>query len=640
MGLGEAKLNLADKGLCAIQGVNNDDSSANSNGAGKSSLADALCWCLWGETARDKLGADEVVNRKVGKNTRVVVQALEEDGSFFTITRWRKHKDFPKKSGVSIVYTSPTGDEVDLTKGTDALTQLEIDKALGCTKDVFLAAVYAGQEKLPNLPAMSDGELKQLIEKASGVDLLVSAYAIARQKLKEAEADQDRWRANHVRIERDVATAKDRKDKMIVERDSFETKRTNNINILTEQVKEHVLVAKKFQAERDTVDQARIEAEIAKLDAKIDAVKAEQTEEDALLADERDAQAKMTTVTAHFNRAVEDAQRQKKKIADISNQVGKPCTECGKACEEHDIEQVKALAEEQLRLLVDRAKELKSDVEEHQKVVDRRVAALKEHRAARTDVSAVVTERKRFAELLAARKRSEDALATATANARRVKEQVDRAKTEENPFVAIVETAEREMEDAANEFRESEVAGVAYERRIQVCREVVKVYGPAGVRAHVLDTVTPFLNSRTADYLTAMSDGNISAVWSTLSLNAKSELIEKFAINVEKGIGGGSFASLSGGEKRKVRLSCALALQDLVASRASKPIEFMIYDEVDTALDDAGLERLMNVFEQKGRERGTVLVISHNNISDFIREIVTVTMDGGTSTVEGVLNLV
>jgi len=165
--------------------------------------------------------------------------------------------------------------------------------------------------------------------------------------------------------------------------------------------------------------------------------------------------------------------------------------------------------------------------------------------------------------------------------------------------------------------------------------DAVKVFGPAGVRAHVLDTVTPYLNERTQEYLGALADGNIHAEWSTLGKTAKGELREKFNIDVMNDKGAESFAGLSGGEKRKVRLATAMALQDMVASRATKPINIFIADEVDHALDESGLERLMGVLERKARERGTVLVISHNSLSDWIDNVITVTKSGGLATAAG-----
>ncbi|HBQ8820985.1 TPA: exonuclease, partial [Klebsiella pneumoniae] len=133
------------------------------------------------------------------------------------------------------------------------------------------------------------------------------------------------------------------------------------------------------------------------------------------------------------------------------------------------------------------------------------------------------------------------------------------------------------------------------------------------------------------EYLSTMSDGNISAVWSTMDTTKKGEIRDKFNIAVEKAGFSKDFRGLSGGEKRKVRLACALALQDMVANRASKSIQLFIGDEIDDALDSAGLERLMGILEAKARERGTVMIVSHKEMKSWFRETVTLEIKEGRS---------
>jgi DNA repair exonuclease SbcCD ATPase subunit len=164
------------------------------------------------------------------------------------------------------------------------------------------------------------------------------------------------------------------------------------------------------------------------------------------------------------------------------------------------------------------------------------------------------------------------------------------------------------------------------------------VFSPTGVRAFLLDEVTPFLNDQTAKYLGTLTDGHITATWTTLVKTAKGELREKFSIEVTSASAGETFKSISGGEKRKVRIACALALQDLVGRRASKPIELFIGDEIDDALDNAGRERLMTILEEKARDRGSVFVISHSDLKDWIRNTITVKKVDGKSTVEEALS--
>lgn len=637
MGIGHAKLALTDKGLVLIQGENLDDPSADSNGAGKSTLGDAIAWCFFAETARDGLSADAVVNNQAKKDCWVEACLEEDDGSFHTIKRWRKLSGAAKKNGVSISYTDCAGTVTDNTKGTDALTQPEIEKALGCTQDVFMAAVYASQEKFPDLPAMTDTKLKVAIEEASGVTTLIRAHEIARQRLKDAERDQDVWRLDHTRAERDVTDTKTRRDDLLARRDGFETTRASEVARLKVDLNASIGRARAHKLKRDGVDPVRTNKEIEQLDARIAAVETEQTVESRLFSDEREAAGRRTTMETQHQAALTQARAAGEELRRINDRVGTPCTTCGKPYAQGDLATASTIAADKVRELVTRAREIATDVDELRRVETVAKDALDAHRAKRTDIRATVEERKRLATLLQERNLAETSMNAEITAAQRIKADLERKTAETNPYIALVDTAERELKEAVAAHRESEEKGVALEKTVMVRREVVKVYGPAGVRAHILDTVTPLLNEKTADYLGVLSDGQISAIWTTLVTDPKGNLKEKFAINVEKVGDADCFAGLSGGEKRKVRLATALALQDLVASRATKPLALWIGDEIDNALDTAGIERLMQVLEAKARERGTVLVISHTDLKDWIRETTTVTRKGKVSTVSGVL---
>lgn len=641
MGIGRAEVNLADKGLVLIQGVNEDDTSSESNGAGKSSIPDGIAWIAYGATRKvgsTSLSADGVVNTTTGKNTYGVLHAVEDDGSYYVIERWRKKSHKGKRAGCAIAYHAADGTLIkDLTGGTDKLTQVEIDKALGASEEVFLAAIYAAQESLPDLPAMTDTELKKLIEEASGITTLVRAYEIARKKLGEIQREQDSWRLEHVRTENEVRGIQTRIDDLSNRQSQYEGRRKTEVASLTNDARQAVERAKRAKQKRDEIDPVTIQAKMDKLDKDIEAVHEENERESELNLALTDAVSKLTTANTIYNGLVASAQERRAELDNIKSRVGTPCRECGKDYCDDDIHQAKELATERLRIEVTKAKEAQKDLEDLRTAERSARSALDTFRAGKTDVRSTVEERSRLARLLVDRNNAERDLEREKAEAQRCSEAAKVKQAEENPFGPLLEKAKEELSDALQAHRKSEELGVDLEKRVQVAKEVCKVYGPAGVRAHVLDTVTPYLNSRTAEYLGAMSDGNISAIWSTIQLNAKGEPVEKFAIAVNKPGDADSFAGLSGGEKRKVRLACALALQDLVASRATKPIDLWIGDEIDDALDDAGLERLMNVLENKARERGTVLVISHNSLRDWIRETATVVRKKGLSTITGAL---
>ena len=68
--IGQANINLSNRGLCRIAGENSDDTTSSSNGSGKSALIEAIYWCLFGETLRNIKSADGVVNRKLKRIVR------------------------------------------------------------------------------------------------------------------------------------------------------------------------------------------------------------------------------------------------------------------------------------------------------------------------------------------------------------------------------------------------------------------------------------------------------------------------------------------------------------------------------------------------------------------------------------------
>ena len=57
---------------------------------------------------------------------------------------------------------------------------------------------------------------------------------------------------------------------------------------------------------------------------------------------------------------------------------------------------------------------------------------------------------------------------------------------------------------------------------------------------------------------------------------------------------------------------------------------FLVYE-------NAHYQYRMGLLDEKARERGTVLVISHNELSDWIRDQATVTKKDGFATVTGAL---
>lgn len=628
--IGSAKVNLADRGLILIQGENDDDSSALSNGAGKSSLMDALCWCLTGTTARGVSG-DEVVNNKVGKDTRVMVPIIEGSDTY-EVVRHRKHK--PHKNALHLAHIDAAGVRTDLTKGTDKLTQEEVYKILGCGYEVFKSAIYAGQEQMPDLPAMTDKSLKMLIEEAAGTEILEQAYKEASQRFQKASHARDTVNAELERARLDRISAEGMETMLKADITRWVDNQTTVIANANVVVADLTAKFRSAKADLDKLDEPSARTALMKEQAKLDAVETERDIERKLVDELTKADSAVNTISVRLNQTEENIHHERRDIEKFNEKVGTPCPSCGKDFCEHDIEDARKLAAERLDVLTLKRDERAIELEDARKSRQTLAERLKKHRASMTDISATSARIEALNKLLHEIAGVKAGVSKLAGQLRDAMARVAEEKKREHPYAKQLERAEKEIELAKATIESLEKSLEEADRKLEIANTVVKVFAPAGVRAHILDTVTPALNDQTAKYLGTLSDGNIAATWTTLVKNAKGELREKFSIEVAKASGSASFAGLSGGEKRKVRIACALALQDLVASRATKPIDLFIGDEIDQALDTNGLERLTAVLEEKARERGTVVVISHNDLKDWVSQILTVRNTGGIAEVK------
>lgn len=634
IGMGQ-KLTLNGQGLVIIQGDNQDDTSTTSNGAGKSSIPDAPCWCLWGTTARGITG-DAVVNKTAKKNCRVKMDLLDGPTTY-RIVRYRKHAT--GKNGLHVTAIQ-AGTTVDMTRGTERETQALIAQIMGCSREVFMASVYAGQEQMPDLPGMTDKNLKMLVEEAAGTDRLEAAYEIARKKHSATEVALNLVIASQTKNTNDIQV----NDASLVATqariEEFENSRAPRIQKIGNDI---LVAAQSLKTAFNAMQEAKTKLEGLKsaLPADANAAVLDFHSKTKLLevarAVVRTQEIAKSRCDTNVDAALSRFSNIKSRYENAATELAKPCTECGKAHTEAELEEFKAHLLKHLAAAGEELKALRKTCADQTAVVLNAQQALLVAAAAIPDIAeyaskmneinvaqAVVND---FAVDL---QRKKAGIETWQANIKGITVEV-------NPHTATLRHLESVRDALTKVHADLEDTHHHATVRKTLAEMVMKVFSPAGVRAHILDTVTPFLNERTAEYLSVLADGNINAVWTTLVKNASGELREKFSIEVTNDKGAESFGGLSGGEKRKVRLATMLALQDLVATRAIKPINLWIGDEIDDAMDPAGLERLMTILERKARDRGTVLIISHNNLTDWVDEVCLVTKSGGTSQITGAL---
>ncbi|ROV89363.1 hypothetical protein VPNG_10120 [Cytospora leucostoma] len=151
------------------------------NGAGKSTILEAMTWCQFGRCVRTGLAVNDVVNDVAGRDCEVSLAF----SNGYTITRYRKHRIGGNRVVVSLRGAAQTQLEMD----TPRATQAAIDELLGIDFDAYIRTVVLGHESAAGFLSSTALQRRELIESALGLSMLDKLFDITRRMAKEVDVE-------------------------------------------------------------------------------------------------------------------------------------------------------------------------------------------------------------------------------------------------------------------------------------------------------------------------------------------------------------------------------------------------------------------------------------------------------------------
>lgn len=158
MSIGEASINLKDRGLTIVKGVNNYEPKLDSNGSGKSSIFESIIWALTGSTTR---GLKNVTNRYVSEKLSFVELEFKLNGINYNI----KRSELPKKQLI-IQEENKDISGSTYTKSNDILK----DKLGELTYDRLISIIILSQGLPGRFSDLSPSARKIRLESLSGTE--------------------------------------------------------------------------------------------------------------------------------------------------------------------------------------------------------------------------------------------------------------------------------------------------------------------------------------------------------------------------------------------------------------------------------------------------------------------------------------
>lgn len=618
LGIGHVELDFDYNGLVLVNGKNKDSPISDSNGSGKSTIPEAILWCLYGATKRG-LKADEIVNRTTGKDC--IVKLYFDD---YCVVRTRLHSDF----GNSLrVFQSG----VEITKGTTGATQELVEELIGKGRLSFEKLFHFGQGDTQPLASMTDANLKTIFEQSFNLGFIQDCFARVKTAEKERVEELTKTKMWASELQSKIWAATENIQSLEMANAEF----TNNVNRQIDSIQAEI------KANQDRIIEIQ-KTQTAWEKAKYP-VPGEWEKKRASLGDQirkaKETVALLTKAASEANAKYQVAIRDGKSYRDslvklyedkkkAEEKVGCPCPTCKKTINKEDVvgvvEAVSSKITEESKK-IDEYRDMMADADRQLKHQQKLLATAEQalNKAMEGQESQAIIWQK-FVEMEKQLTEVETTMKTIESAKKRIEELTNQTNTIPDQIKGLLSKV---AEDAAakNELdKEVEKRSIDLET-IGVLSEI---FGNAGLKSYIFDSITPRLNELINRYLSRLDD--ISIEFTTQKQLKSGDLREKFDIIVNTQNGPSSFDALSGGEKQRVSLAISLAMNKLMREVAGDPMNVLFLDEVAEALDESSSEAVFGLIQDFADDIDNVFIISHNqNLKDIVPTVITIVKEGG-----------
>lgn len=574
-----------------------DQNYLRSNGAGKTAIAEAIYWCLYGKPLR-KISVDELINSSEGKNCRVSV-SLTDTITNRTCVVSRYRKDDTNGNSFKVEVTDYSGERYFYT------TQENIDEFVGMDDVMFANSVMFGRsDKLALFSKMSDGEKKEFIRKIC-------------PQLRTLEEQNDKYRTQVYEIKQRGAELDSKRTsvegKLSVRRDMIA-----KLSATLEKHKKSLEVAKAIPV---SIDNSKLESELAnikektkKLDAyfKSDKYKHIEEQSNKYEQDINELQAKIIKLNSDLSAHRRNVTKSKAAIK---------CPTCNRPFDN---------AEE----LYQFGKQEEAACDDLTSRINNYTRALHIAKQEHLGITAEIRKYKEAAH--AAMQEEKNILAKMQANStiNTDKERaIASAEANINNTLATINEAEYAMQDDEDILASCQSDIETLKQELAVVSILEHATSSVGLQAYIADSFLADVEHFANNILQGMSDSMSLSIISGKSME-KGSREGRISITVDNPNGGLTYGSTSSGESARVDFAIMFGVVSAIQQWSGSNFNFMFLDEsFDNAVDDAGAKSVIDMLKQHILPwKESIYITSHrSDIKDLFDNTLIVNKQNGVS---------
>ena len=548
------------KGLHVITGKNKDKPDRR-NAIGKSTIADALYFAIFGETLRE-LKKDLIPNNLTNGKTHIELD-FELDSS-----KGRNNYKIIRTLSPSKVLIFKDG--VDRTRDSIKNTTAYISRVLSASPSIFQNCVIMTVNNAVPFMAKNKIEKRKFIEDIFGMEIFSTMLTALRNEYNEISRDHDTQLTKLEEIEKAYKNYEDQKQRIL------RTRKEKKQKYLGRQ-KDNTEEKEKLESELKDVE----EININKIENQITSLEEAVSDQDIKIETNLEAVARNKALAA------ERKERYKKMGTEEEK-----CPVCLRPMEEHDAElivQEKENLKEFIHEAIDNIKNYSDDLKELRVRKDRFVKAISQCQNKISEAKLQEQNRKNIEQRIDQLDKWQEELEGDL-------ESIESTDTDFDTL--IIETKQRvdKLEKKVKKFK-NELS------KLDIVKYIVS---EEGVKSYIVNKLLELLNSKLLLYLKRLDSNSICIF---------NEYFEEEILNEKNKVC--SYFNFSGAERKSIDLACLFTFSDIRRLQGGVQYNIAIYDELfDSSFDEKGIELITQILQDRVEELDECsIVISHRKES-------------------------
>ena len=566
-------------GLNIITGINKDKEDRR-NGVGKSTIADAVYFSVFGNTIRE-LRKEHIVNNITQSNCEVSLDFDVHDNGNTDKCR--------------IIRTlSPTRcklyiNDCDKTRDSIANTNELISQTINSTPEVFQNCVIMTINNTTPFMAKKKLEKRRFIEGIFNLQVFSSMLTLARGEINEITKDFNIECAKYEEVSNTLVTYTDQQAEIDEEKD----RRIKTLQQRKQDNKDQISTYTRLIENIKLLDRDKTKAKINQLN---------------------DASDKLKKKINNLQQNEVELKTNIKMLSAQLQEIGtskSTCPVCLKNITDHDVEHIN----NEKQKITSNIADIKNNVED---VMSNRV----DTSSKREQITSTITKLNNSLYKDDLNRQELTNTHDKIDNLKKLDSQIEmdlkNVKDNKHSLRAAIKKTEEKLETIQKDID-------VYKRKLDLYDIIKFIVSEEGVKSYIVKKILQLFNSKLAYYLKKM-DSNCICVFN--------EYFEEQIID-EKGKFC-SYFNFSGAERKNIDLACLFTFMDIRRLQGDVAFNFSIYDELfDSSLDERGVELVTEILKERVEKHNEcIMVISHRkeSVKSATGEIIFLQKQNGITT--------